>query len=282
MEQKNLPMLKEIARRALQEDAARADITSQILFDSKERATAEIIAKEEGVLCGAESAKLVFEMGDPHCKVKIHEKDGKRLEMGQKIMTISGNLQKLLACERTALNFLQHLSGVATLTAKFVAAVQGTKVQIYDTRKTIPGFRILQKWAVVCGGGKNHRMHLTEMAMVKDNHLKMLRSKPELLLELKSKLPKNTRLVIEAKTHLEVELALKANADIILLDNMSLRELKREILNIRSQKPSTQIEISGGIGLDSVKKMAHLDIDRISVGKLTHSAPALDISLELE
>ncbi len=272
--------INDIVKRALEEDSAGKDITSQLLFEPKEMAIAQIVAKQNGVLCGTLPAKLVFETADPKCKVKLHLQDGQELEVDQKVMTIEGSLRKLLACERTALNFLQHLSGVASLTAEFVEAVKGSKAKIYDTRKTIPGLRALQKWAVICGGGKNHRMHLAEMAMVKDNHLKMACNKPETLIALKSKLPKKTLLVIEAKNSLEVELALKAQADIILLDNMPLPELKKEIAHIRSKKSKTKIEVSGGIALESVRKIAQLGVDRISVGKLTHSAPALDLSME--
>ncbi len=180
------------------------------------------------------------------------------------------------------MNFIQHLSGVATMASKFVDAVRGTRARIYDTRKTIPGIRNLQKYAVRMGGGTNHRMGLSDMAMVKVNHLQAVKQFPEKLLSMKSRLPKGMLLVIEAKDFSEVRLALHSRADIILLDNMPVPHLRKAIRMIRSVPgKAPMIEVSGGISLKSVRPIARLGVDRISVGALTHSAPALDVSMEI-
>lgn len=275
--------IKKIIDSALKEDFAQKDITSQKLFDPKQKIRAEIIAKTAGILCGIEIAEEIFKMVDPKCKIKINAHDGERISPDQILLTVQGRVIKILSCERIVLNFLQHLSGVASLTGKFVHAVKSTKAKIYDTRKTIPGLRFLQKYAVRCGGGNNHRMNLNEMAMVKDNHLKALQLQIEdcRLYDLKSKLPKGTKLVIETENMEQTQLALDSKADIIMLDNMSIQQLKKAIRFIRSSSPKTLIEVSGGITLQNVRQIAKLNIDRISIGALTHSAPALDISMEL-
>ena len=281
-------MKREVARiieNALREDRATKDVTSNLLIGPGEKAIATIVARQKGVLCGTPFAAQVFKTMDPHCKIKIHLKDGARIVPNQKIMTVRGRTSKLLAGERKALNLLQHLSGVATLTSKYVKHVKGTRAKIYDTRKTIPGLRNLQKYAVRCGGGTNHRMNLSEMAMVKDNHLKALDGRENQVLVLKSKLPRGVLLEIEAKTMKEVKLALKAKADIVLLDNMPLPKLKKALRFIRSflplSHPAPHIEVSGGVRLNQVRGIARLGVDRISVGAITHSAPALDISMDV-
>lgn len=280
---------------ALSEDRANQDITCKSLFNSSQRVTAQIIAQREGILCGIDAVSLAFQKMDSQCIIQKYARDGERIKPAQKILTVKGRANRILAAERTALNFLQHLSGVATMTKKFVSAVKGTEAKIYDTRKTIPGLRALQKYAVRCGGGENHRMNLSEMAMVKDNHLKIVGSSELGVRSLKSKLPKGVQLEIEAKNLKEVELALNSKADIIMLDNMTIPQLKKAVHFIRSYRPPhlnplprgeragvrVLIEVSGGVNLRNVRQIARLGVDRISVGMITHSAPALDLSLEV-
>jgi nicotinate-nucleotide pyrophosphorylase (carboxylating) len=266
---------------ALREDSAGADLTSRLLLDPSRRARARIVARQTGVLCGAEIAAFVFRRLDPSCRVRILKRDGSRLSPGDAVLEAEGRLPRLLAAERTALNFIQQLSGVATLTAQFVDRAKGTRAKILDTRKTVPGLRALQKYAVRCGGGTNHRMGLADAAMVKDNHLSTLEGAPSKLLTLKKKLPKGTALIVEAKTQREIGWALAAQADVILLDNMSLSRLRAAIRRIRAESKA-RVEVSGGVNLRTVRAIARLNPDRISIGALTHSAPALDLSLDLE
>lgn len=278
--------IKRIIIAALKEDCAGQDLTSRLLLPKTQRCEAKIFAKEAGVLCGVEIAKAVFLEIDSRMNVQIHKKDGEKVLPMDLVLTVQGNSSKILSAERTALNFLQHLSGVASLTRQFVEALKGAKAKIFDTRKTIPTLRFLQKYAVRCGKGFNHRMDLSEMVMVKDNHLFLTRSQPEQLRDLKSKCAKEMVLVIEAKTLEEVQDALEARADIILLDNMEVPLLKKSIRFIRSKslkvlKYKPLIEVSGGINLKNARELGQCGADRISIGQLTHSAKALDFSLEI-
>ncbi|MBI2915375.1 MAG: carboxylating nicotinate-nucleotide diphosphorylase [Elusimicrobia bacterium] len=282
---KGVPTLvRQIVHKALEEDQASKDVTSQALLDPKLKVRAVIVAKEAGVLCGTGCAQLVFRALDPKSQWIPHLKDGERVTAGEKVLSITGNARKILAGERVALNFLQHLSGIATLTSRFVTAVRGTKAKIYDTRKTVPGLRFLQKYAVRCGGGTNHRTDLAQAAMIKDNHLKILKASRVCMSGIKDNLPKGTILILEAENLSQIQAAVQSRAEVILLDNMPLPKLKRAIHLIRSSAvpPIPQIEVSGGVSLRNVRAIAKLGMERISVGALTHSAPALDISLEIE
>jgi len=286
--------IRNIIHRSIAEDSQ--DITSRKLFSSKDKAVASVTAQKAGILCGVDVASQVFKRMDPNCIVKIYKKDGHRVSKGSVILKVSGKTIAILSAERKVLNFLQHLSGVATLTSQYVNAVKGTKVKILDTRKTIPGLRFLQKYAVRCGGGTNHRMNLSQLALVKDNHLKALGmgdggwgmgNNLKKIKNLRSNLSKKILLEIEAKTMSEVKLALNSKADIIMLDNMPVPSLKKAIRLIHrfsyplSPIPHPQIEVSGGVTLKNVRKIAKLGVDRISIGAITHSAPALDLSLDL-
>lgn len=271
--------IRNLIRQALREDRSEHDVTSRLLFPSSKRVTAEIIVKHDGVVCGLKIAAEIFKKMDPGCLTHLHSEDGRRIVPGEKIMTVEGEAGRLLRAERTALNLLQHLSGVATLTRKFVDAIEGTRAKIYDTRKTIPGLRALQKYAVRCGGGTNHRMTLSEMAMVKDNHLKI--DQWQSIPFLKKRMPRRMLLEIEAQSLEEAQLSVESKADIVMLDNMPVSEIKKSVRWIRSHAPNVLIEVSGGVSLKIVRKIARLGVDRISVGALTHSAPALDLSLEI-
>ena len=271
--------LKSIVDLAFREDSH--DLTSRKLLPPRAKIRAWVVAKEPGVVCGADFAARTFKRMDPSCRIKILKKDGQKISKDQTILAVEGKAAPILAAERLAVNFIQHLSGVATLAAKYVRAAQGTGAVIYDTRKTIPGIRYLQKYAVVCGGAKNHRMNLSQMALVKDNHLKAVGKNFSAVFELKRKLPKGTLLEMEAKTMNEVRLALEADADIVMLDNMPFPKLKRAVRLIR-KFPKVLVEVSGGVALKDVGKIARLGVERISVGAITHSAPALDASLDIE
>ncbi|HBU68918.1 MAG TPA: carboxylating nicotinate-nucleotide diphosphorylase [Elusimicrobia bacterium] len=266
---------------ALKEDAARNDITTIAAIPSSATVTAELVAKENGILCGMDVLKAVFCEIDRRCAVKTFVKDGGSLRAGQIIAKISGSARAILSAERTALNFIQHLSGISTLTGIFVERVKGTKARILDTRKTTPGLRELEKYAVKCGGGYNHRHNLAQMAMIKDNHLRIIKDLSKVVASIRKK-NKKIAIEVECQSLSDVPKALDAGADIIMFDNMSRKMISKAIgiINKRGgRKPLT--EISGGVNLSNVKDYATLGVDRISVGALTHSAPSLDISLEI-
>jgi len=274
-----LSQIKEIITIAQKEDSS--DLTSRLLFTNKDRVKASVVCKQNGVLCGIDFAAITFRKYDPACRLKVHKEDGEPVKKGETVMEVEGRTAAILSAERKAVNFIQHFSGVATLTAQYVRAVKGTRTHIYDTRKTIPGIRLLQKYAVRCGGGRNHRMNLKEMAMVKDNHIAALGKRLSSVLTLKERLPAGTLLEIEAKTMREVRLALNAKADIIMLDNMPPAKLNAAVRWIR-KSTKAQIEVSGGVTLKDARRIARLGVERISVGALTHSAQAMDFSLEAE
>jgi len=275
--------IEQIVKLALQEDIGGGDITTKALIPAGKRYCADAVAKEEGIVCGIEAAALAFTLQDPEIKVSRLLKDGDAVKPGSKILTVKGGAD-ILSAERVALNFLQHLSGVATLTSKFVKAVSGTTAIILDTRKTIPGLRVLEKYAVKCGGGVCHRMGLYDAALIKDNHIRAAGWEriAGAMAELRAN-PGIEFIEIEAQSLDEVKRAAALNPDIILLDNMPLAEIKKAIqfINAMPKSKRPQLEISGGVNLKTVRALAQTGADRISVGKLTHSAPALDISLEI-
>ncbi|QQR79598.1 MAG: carboxylating nicotinate-nucleotide diphosphorylase [Deltaproteobacteria bacterium] len=267
---------------ALKEDVKSGDVTSQALFgDGLISKEAFLVAKEEGVLAGLFVAQKVFQAVDPQIIFEELISDGQAFKTGQKIAKISGSLQSILTAERTALNFLQHLSGIASLTQKFVKAVSGTSVKILDTRKTLPAYRDLEKYAVKMGGGENHRQGLYDQYLIKDNHL-MGRSITEALQLVKNHNHDGKKVEIEVYRLDQIEEVLKSGADIILLDNFSPTDLKKAIALVNCLASGrTQTEASGGINLQNVLEYAQTGVDRISIGALTHSAKALDIGLEI-
>jgi len=268
---------------ALAEDISHGDITSQGLIPSELQGKASILAKAEGIIAGGEVAKRVFLKVDPSLKVKLLIQDGARVQPGDIVATIFGNVIGILKAERVALNFLQRLSGIASLTAQFIAKTKGLKVKITDTRKTTPALRLLEKYAVRIGGGQNHRFHLGDGILIKDNHLAALRALginiKDIVAKAKQNAPTGVKVEVEASTIQEALDAAEAGADIIMLDNMSPDEMRRVVNSVPSQ---VKIEASGGITLDNVGAVAMTGVDFISVGALTHSTKALDISLELE
>ncbi|MEW6557140.1 MAG: carboxylating nicotinate-nucleotide diphosphorylase [Elusimicrobiota bacterium] len=269
--------LETIVKLALKEDVPKGDITTNILIPKNKVVSARFVVKENGIVCGLGIAKTVFRQLDKKIIFLKKIKDGQEIKSGRVIAEVKGNARVILTGERTALNFLQHLSGIATLTNKYVERVKSKKlkVKIYDTRKTTPLLREFEKYAVRCGGGYNHRMNLSEMVLIKDNHLKLISQFPNFLVSQF----RNLKIEIEAQKFGQVKKFVKLKPDIIMLDNMRYQQMKKAIKYIRKNS-NCEIEISGNINLKTVKKIAALKPDRISIGKITHSAPALDISLE--
>lgn len=263
------------------EDRAFGDATCALLppLAAKSGAIAVMTARETGVVCGLGVAAEVFRAMSRRVRVEILVPDGKKVARGAALLKARGPLSALLAAERTALNFAGRLSGIATLTARFVDAVRGTRARIFDTRKTTPCLRELEKSAVRAGGGRNHRMNLADMILVKDNHLAVI---PDPVLWVKAARRRRKQIEIECDSITRLPAVAVASPDIILLDNMSPQVLRRAISYLRKYCPSAQIEVSGGVNIKTVRGIARLGPDRISVGALTHSAPSLDLSLEIK
>ena len=275
--------IEELVDHALAEDWAWGDVTTQALIPAEAEGQASFIAKSAGVVAGIEVVHLVFARVDPALKFRALLHDGDKLQRGTEIAVIEGKVGSILRGERVALNFLQRLSGIATETSRYVEAVRGTKARIVDTRKTTPGLRFLEKYAVRAGGGQNHRVHLGDGVLIKDNHLAALRARG---LDLKAAIdlakkhaPHTLKIEIEVTTFEEANEAVEAGADIVMLDNMSVEEMRRAVKSVGGR---VLVEASGGVNLDNVKSVAETGVDLISVGALTHSVKALDISLELE
>jgi nicotinate-nucleotide pyrophosphorylase (carboxylating) len=268
---------------ALIEDTGQGDVTSEALIPATLLGTATIQAKAEGILAGVEIASRVLLRVDPTLEVKVLIPDGSKIRPGDRVATVSGRVISILKAERVMLNFLQHLSGIATLTARYVSRTEGTAATIVDTRKTTPGLRLLEKYAVRTGGGKNHRLHLGDRILIKDNHLAALRTlcanMNDIITKARRNAPKGMEVEVEVTSVEEAIEAAQAGADIVLLDNMDPDEMRRAV----DQMPDgVKTEASGGINLENVRAVAETGIDIISIGALTHSAEALDISLEIE
>ncbi|MBO7612137.1 MAG: carboxylating nicotinate-nucleotide diphosphorylase [Elusimicrobia bacterium] len=276
--------IDEIVSLALKEDCAYNDVTSKSLNLEGKNASAVLIAKGNGILCGVDAFKHVLLRLSKKFKFKVFKKDAQIVKKGDVILTVKGPAAPLLAGERTALNFIQKLSGIATTTNQFVKIIKGSKAGIFDTRKTLPGFRNVSKYAVRCGGGKNHRMNLSDMVLIKDNHLALIDDLTLKVKEIRKKY-KKLKVLIECEHEQHVRNAIAAKADIIMLDNMKQKDLVKMVKLIRSSSTSTYkplIEISGGVNFKTIKNYAKLGIERISIGMITHSAPSLDISLEVD
>ncbi|MGI8601487.1 MAG: carboxylating nicotinate-nucleotide diphosphorylase [Verrucomicrobiales bacterium] len=270
---------------ALEEDIGPGDVTTQFFVAAQATAQARIFAKQSGVLAGVATAAAVFEAVDPSLQISVTRNDGERLEAGGTVLEISGSTRSILTAERTALNFVQRLSGIATLTRQFVDAVAGTRARILDTRKTTPGWRHLEKAAVRAGGGQNHRAGLYDMVMVKDNHL-LAESRPAELQRIIDRIRAQhpgIRIELEADSLEQIRAFLEfRGVDIILLDNMSLDQMSEAVRLVRSAGSGIELEASGGVSLETVRAIAETGVDFISSGALTHSALALDFSLELK
>jgi nicotinate-nucleotide pyrophosphorylase (carboxylating) len=268
--------LERIVESALREDVGSGDVTTEATVDADAVGTAELVARVPGVVAGLDAAETAFRLVDPDLEFERLVEEGDAVSGSTTIARVRGSLRSILTAERTALNLVGRLSGIATLTRRYVDAVEGTGVAILDTRKTTPGLRLLEKRAVVRGGGRNHRFGLSDGVLVKDNHLQATGSVSAAVARLRSatELP----IEVECDTLDQVGDALAAGADAILLDNMSLADLRSAVALAAGR---ARLEASGGVTLDTVRAIAETGVDEISVGALTHSAPALDVSLEL-
>ena len=275
--------IRRAIRLALQEDLPLDDVTTAALFPSPTPALARIVAQQPLVVAGLAAAVQTFQTVDAALVLSIHRQDGERAREGDCLLQIEGDGRSILKAERVALNFLQHLSGIATLTRRFCDAARGYPVTILDTRKTIPGLRALQKWAVLLGGGTNHRQSLSDAVLIKDNHLALLDQTTmpvrTACRKAKATAPRGMNVIVEVESLADVRQALAGRADIILLDNMNPATVRQAIRLIKGR---ALVEVSGGITLKNVRAMAAAGPDRISIGALTHSAPAATLSLVIE
>jgi nicotinate-nucleotide pyrophosphorylase (carboxylating) len=275
-----IPAVRRLIELALDEDLGRGDITSQVTVGTEGRdVTADMNAREPIVAFGVDVAAAVFALVDPRIEVEIHSPDGARVDRGGLLMTVRGPAHNVLAAERTALNFVQRLSGVATQAKRYADAVAGTKARVVDTRKTTPGFRVLEKAAVLAGGCANHRFDLGSGILIKDNHIAACGSVRAAVEAAKQRAPHPLRVEVEVTNLGELDEALAAGTEIVLLDNMTPSQV--EVAAARAHSRSVLVEVSGGITLATIADYARAGADLISVGALTHSAPAVDIGLDV-
>lgn len=279
-----------ILENALLEDKATSDATSRACIDPQQRATATVLAKQDCILSGVGAVARIleiYEQLDPnsigHAEVISHGEifDGVRLRKGQVIAVVRHNARVLLSCERVILNVLQRLSGIATFTRRFVDAVHGTPTRILDTRKTAPGLRVLDKYAVRCGGGHNHRLDLSDGILIKNNHIALAGSAAAALQRAMRNRRGELPIVIEVRNLSELDEALSNGAERLLLDNMSVENVRAALVKVKEQPRAIPVEVSGGIQLDNVRAYAETGVDYISVGALTHSPQAVDLSMRI-
>lgn len=271
------PELRRLAEAALREDVGAGDVTTEACVGPEVRARGAIVSRSQGIVAGTDIAREVFLAVDRATQVSVRVQDGAQVASGDEVLRAAGRAQALLAAERSALNFLQRLSGVATLTREFVEAA-GPDVRIMDTRKTTPGLRALEKAAVRAGGGHNHRMGLYDAVLIKDNHLEAAGGVVEAVRAARRASTSGAKIEVEAKTLDQVQQALEAGANVIMLDNMDLDTMRAAVELVAGR---AELEASGGVRLDNVRAIAATGVDMISVGALTHSAPSLDMSMEL-
>jgi nicotinate-nucleotide pyrophosphorylase (carboxylating) len=272
--------LRALVQEALHEDHSENDVTTLATVLSSQRARARLVARDTGVIAGVPLALAAFRIADPSTEIRTDREDGSAVQRGDTVLHIVGHARGILAAERTALNFMQRLSGVASLTRRYVELVKGTRATILDTRKTTPGWRLLEKYAVRCGGGTNHRMDLASAVLIKDNHLAAVDGDVEAAVRrvrefATTKIP----VQVECDTLDQLRAAIAAGADSVLLDNMSVEQMREAVATAAGQVIT---EASGGVRLDTVRAIAESGVDRISVGALTHSAPALNLALDFE
>jgi nicotinate-nucleotide pyrophosphorylase (carboxylating) len=267
---------------ALAEDRGSGDWTTRWIVPARARARATIVAKSSGVMAGLALASAVFLRLDPRVEFEAACSDGYRVEPGQHVATVSGPARAVLTGERTALNFLQRLSGIASTTRRFVDAVKGTRTRILDTRKTTPAWRALEKAAVRAGGGENHRAGLFDMVLIKENHALVAGGVAEAIRRVQDANSRNLRIEVEIHDLGELRAAIDARVDRVLLDNMELEQIREAVQHVRKRAAGIEIEASGNMTLDRVRAVADAGVDFISVGALTHSAPALDLSLRIQ
>lgn len=277
----NLPQfyVDDIIKKALAEDINYIDVATDYLIPEEQTDEAFFVSKADGVLCGIDVSLRVFQLLDESFSAKVYFKDGQHIKKGDVIAEFTGKTALLLKGERTALNLLQHMSGIATQTNEAVKLCEGTNAQVTDTRKTLPGMRALQKYAVVCGGGRNHRFNLSDCAMLKDNHIDAGGGITNAVKALRGKLGHTTKIEVETRNLAEVEEAVSAGADIIMLDNMTNSEMTEAVKLIDGR---AKTEASGGITLKNIAEVAKTGVDIISLGALTHSVTAFDISMKMK
>ena len=272
-------LLREIVRWTLNEDLGSGDVTTSWTIPADSFLRAQFLVKAGGVLAGMAVARLVFEQVDPNILFTELSPDGKPVRPGDIVAKVEGPGRSILTAERTALNFMQRMSGIASLTHRYVEAVSGTTAVILDTRKTAPGLRILDKWAVRLGGGQNHRMGLYDMVLIKDNHIAACGGITEAVARMRDHQPHLLRIEVEVSSLEQVEEALENGVDVIMLDNMDTQDIKNAVTLVAGR---ALVEVSGGITLDNLSDVADTGVDIISIGALTHSARAVDISMRLE
>ena len=275
----NNPQVEQIITLALNEDIGTGDITTLSTIPADKTATGRFVAKEDMIICGIDLAAHIFARVDPSIELKANFKDGDAVKKGDVIATVSGNAQNVLTGERTALNFMQRLTGIATRTHASVAEVAGTNAKITDTRKTTPGLRVLEKYAVRVGGGTNHRFNLADGVLIKDNHIAVSGGIKNAVKNARAVIPHTLKIEVEVETKEQLAEALDAGADIIMLDNMS-NDLMRECVGIVAGR--ALVEASGNMGEKSLREVAETGVDIISIGALTHTVKAADISLKFQ
>lgn len=268
-----------LIKTAIEEDINYIDVSADMLIPAEQRNDSYFVAKDDGILCGLDCAMRVFTLLDDTFTFTAHKKDGDKIKKGDVIVEFNGKTRELLKGERTALNIIQHMSGIATATNRAVELCKGTKASVADTRKTLPGLRALQKYAVHCGGGKNHRFNLSDGAMLKDNHIDACGGIVPATQMLRSKLGHMVKIEVETRDFDEVRQAVKAGADVIMLDNMNCEQMAEAVKIIDGKATS---EASGNITLENIAEVAKTGVDIISLGALTHSVKAFDISMKMK
>lgn len=275
-------LIEPIVRAALLEDLGRAgDLTTDAIVPSDVRAKVSLAVRQAGVVAGVDLALMAFRLIDPAIVASIIRGDGSHVAPGDVIATLEGPARGLLTAERVALNFICHMSGIATATAGVVEAVRGTKARVIDIRKTLPGLRAIQKYAIRAGGGMNHRFGLDDGILIKDNHIALVGSVREAVRRARASAPHTLRVVCEVDDLAQLDEALEAGAEGVLLDNFQIREMADAVQRIRDRRPQTVIEASGGVTLDRIREISKTGVDVISTGSITHSARAIDYSCEI-
>ena len=271
--------IDDLIKNAITEDINYIDVATDYLLSEENESEAYFVAKAEGVLCGADVAMRVFQLLDDSFTYTLYKKDGDAVKNGDLIAEFKGKTVKLLKGERTALNLIQHMSGIATLTNECVKQTEGTRSTIADTRKTLPGLRSIQKYAVTCGGGRNHRYNLSDCAMLKDNHIDAKGGITAAVMALREKIGHTVKIEVETRTLAEVEEAVAAGADIIMLDNMDNETMKQAVDLVNGR---ALLEASGNLTKERIRSVAELGVDILSIGALTHSVTAFDISMKIK
>jgi len=280
----SLDQIKSLIDISLDEDSYLDDITSKNLIDRDHISNAYIISKSDGILCGVDVLELIFKKVDSHIEIGKNFFDGDKINNSDVVVTLNGSLLSILSAERTVLNFIQRMTGISTITSKYVNLISDSNSKIYDTRKTLPGHRILDKYAVSIGGGMNHRINLSDGILIKDTHVDYLKIKgysiEKIIKKIKSSINSGIRIEIEVESLEDAVSAAKSNVDIIMLDNMNLDLLKKTIKSIKEISEDILIEVSGGININNIRSISKTGVDIISIGALTHSVISHDFSLK--